>query len=81
MSDWQPIESAPKDQIILLYRPSAPWPEVQVAPGQYKKDEYAKKPKPYWQIWLFILNGKTESRNYEPTHWQPLPKPPASPTP
>jgi hypothetical protein len=81
MSYWQPIETAPKDQIIILYRPNAPWPAIKVAPGKYNNDEYAKKPKPFWEIWLCIWNGKTVSRNYEPTHWQPLPEPPVLPTP
>jgi hypothetical protein len=81
MSNWQPIETAPKDQIVLLYRPTAPFPAIQVAPGKYDSDQYARKPRPYWSIWLCVWNGKTESRTYHPTHWQPLPAPPELPTP
>ena len=77
--NWQPIETAPKDQIVLLYRPTAPWPAIQVVPGRYYNDQYAKKPRPFWGIWLTIWNSKTESRAYEPTHWQPLLEPPDAP--
>lgn len=76
MSEWQPIETAPKDKRILLYRPTAPewW---MVMGGRYDSDEYAKNPKPYWSTDNWSL-GKTEQRQNAPTHWMPLPEPPKS---
>ncbi len=75
MIEWQPIETAPKDgTTILLYRPSAAaWAKVTV--GKYKDDNFAKKAKPYWEIW-FKIGGVRESREWNPTHWMPLPVPP-----
>ena len=74
MSEWQPIETAPKDKRILLYRPTAPewW---MVMGGRYDSDEYAKNPKPYWSTYNWRL-GKTEQRQNAPTRWMPLPEPP-----
>jgi len=74
MNEWQPIETAPKDERILLYRPTSPewW---RVIGGMYDSDEYAKKPKPYWTVDNWAL-GKLEQRQNAPTHWMPLPEPP-----
>ena len=76
MSEWQPIETAPKDKRILLYRPTAPewW---MVMGGRYDSDKYAKNPKPYWSTDNWSL-GKMEQRQNAPTHWMPLPEPPKS---
>ena len=76
MSEWQPINTAPLDRIVLLHRPTAPFSAIRVAPGKYETDQYAKKPKPYWAVWLCVWNGKTESREYPPTHWRDYPEPP-----
>ncbi len=74
MSEWMPIDSAPKDQMILLFRPNAiRWGRV--SPGQYNEDRFAKKPRPFWDGWLKI-GGTTDWRKWEPTHWMPLPDPP-----
>ena len=75
---WQPIETAPKDGdgLILLYRPSdAKW--AQVAPGKWSQNDFAKSPRPYWEIWLCI-GSKIEARKWEPTYWMPLPEPPTA---
>lgn len=73
---WQPIETAPKDgSLILLYRPDAyDWGKV--TPGKWEAQQYSKKPQPYWDIWLKIGSTR-ESRAWVPTHWMPLPEPPA----
>lgn len=74
MSEWMPIETAPKDVIILLYRPSAiGWGMVTL--GKYNYDLYAKKPRPFWEGWLKI-GDVTQWREWQPTHWMPLPEPP-----
>jgi hypothetical protein len=75
--EWQPIDTAPKDGgIILLYRPTA-YPWGQITPGKWEDQPYAKRPKPFWDIWLKI-GSITESRQWEPTHWMPLPPRPSS---
>ena len=72
MSEWQPIETAPKDRFIL------------VAPGIYTgllcgiaiwdDDDYEKNPRPFWRR----LEGPNArySRSRQPTHWMSLPEPP-----
>lgn len=76
MSDWQPIETAPKDGTrVLLYRESRfEWTRIIV--GQWDTERFANKPRPYWTHDLERLTGKTEARATTVTHWQPLPEPP-----
>lgn len=74
MNKWKQIETAPKDKLILLYRPDA-WDWGKVAPGAFNRDEYAKKPKPYWEIWLKV-GTVSQAREWKPTHWMELPDAP-----
>jgi len=64
--EWQPIETAPRDdRRILVWRPD-------------EKDghHFAHAGVDYWR-----LNGWYLSRRYQqPTHWMPLPAPPADST-
>ena len=78
LGGWLPIETAPRDgkDMLLLFRPAASqW--AKVAPGKFNVEEFARRPRPYWEIWLKI-GGITESRAWEPTHWMPMPPPPAA---
>ena len=43
-SEWQPISTAPKDRELILFCPRF---GIQ-CPGEWRKDEYAKTPRPYW---------------------------------
>ncbi len=70
MSEWQPIETAPKDgRTIIVYRSIAGWDVLGTA---------------YWVnirgIDGWISNGFSEPPGNlglgHPTHWQPLPLPP-----
>lgn len=68
---WQPIETAPKDgrSAILL------WGDGQVLPGSYLDNSGSARP---WAGWrppsgAFWPKG-------QPTHWMPLPTPPAQDT-
>jgi hypothetical protein len=45
---WQPIETAPKDQLIMLWRPEFHGCDI----GRSDKDQYAKKPSPYWRSYF-----------------------------
>jgi len=61
MSEWQPIETAPKDPSkYLILRCSLPTPNhTCVGVWMYT----------YWRA----IHSKT---TLQPTHWQPLPEPP-----
>lgn len=66
MSEWHPIETAPKDCRVLTYGPlrdgSGFYYEVQ----QYRNGRHAR-----WPIeWM--------DNSLAPTHWMPLPKAPQS---
>ena len=73
MAEWMPIETAPKDEtVVLLYCPESwdtdgvrvGWWTDSWAQGGWFDDEAASGP-------LTGLYGM-------PTHWQPLPSPPDS---
>lgn len=73
MSEWQPIETAPKDGTkIMVY---CPWFGV-CGPAQWDDDRYAKKPRPYWTHWGSGIWGVSRVREDQPTHWMPLLQPP-----
>lgn len=76
MTEWQPIETAPKDRTIILFRPTASRKAIRVAPGRYDDAKYAKEPKPYWSICLAYHNVMSWSRHHEPTHWCDFPPEP-----
>jgi hypothetical protein len=70
---WQPIETAPKDGTrVMLYRPGQ-----DPVFGRWNSDRFASKPKPFWDHDLIRLHGMLDARKNPPTHWQPLPDPPA----
>jgi hypothetical protein len=60
MSEWQPIETAPKDEVILVYDGDdiymAEWDDSFNSRG-----------------WRLYIDG---ARLYRTTHWMPLPEPP-----
>lgn len=73
---WQTIATAPQDALILLYRPGIRYPWAQIDIGKWDNNQHAKHPRPFWRSMNCLL-GITEMRDYFPTHWQPLPAPPA----
>lgn len=60
MSEWQPIETAPEGEEILVYAPIDG-----VVSSIYKFGA--------WQKLIMVYGG---SKTNEPTHWMPLPEPP-----
>ena len=66
MTDWQPIETAPKDETHFL----AYWPPSEVEPylKQYHVCHYAHGV--LWPSWI--------RDDDMPTHWMPLPPPPVN---
>ncbi len=73
MSDWQPIDTAPRDGTRVLL-----WCEDGV--GAVIGIWYAFKSNllpPYWATTRGLLHGSAHDREYQPTHWQPLPPAPS----
>lgn len=68
MSEWQPIETAPKNTPIL------------VAPShiQGRSCDMAWMPSTHCR-WMEV--DEFGEKNLKPTHWMPLPEPPARPAP
>lgn len=75
MSEWQPIETAPRDEIVLLYGLTAgeisgvsDEPAIcigsRTGKGNYPGFEWACEGTDAYAVWA------------KPTHWMPLPGPP-----
>jgi hypothetical protein len=65
MTEWQPIETAPRDgRRVLLCRAKHPEP-WSAHTGYWHKSR---------EIWSPM--GMYPERNPNPTHWMPLPEPP-----
>ena len=58
---WQPIDSAPNDQVVLIYGPRG----VEVGLRHL-----------YASARLYWVSNWTPIEGYQPTHWMPLPEPP-----
>ena len=65
---WQPIETAPKDGTILVFRGRGTRVEI----AQWHDDRQSNPPKPYWLD--SSLHGISWMRANPPTHWMPLPE-------
>lgn len=81
VSQWLPIESAPKDgtEVLLFGRDCVTygsWSEPSSIPRLVYQDGFA--PEHVWEefepYWASADGGFTEE--HPPTHWQPLPPPP-----
>ena len=68
MTEWQPIETAPKDLDDILLCSRGTWYTVRVG---------------YWDNWIKPNGGwhvtDQPPGNWKPTHWMPLPSPPPIP--
>lgn len=72
MSEWLPIESAPKDGTFIILYASHNEPPVSI--GYYEDDGEL------WagaasQVW-WMVEADIMPSACRPTHWMPLPKPP-----
>lgn len=76
MSEWQPIETAPKDGTpILLYWPHYPDEEKGVVwLGAWKVND--RLAKGYFSDSCEWDDFEMAEPRYAPSHWQPLPPPP-----
>lgn len=67
---WQPIETAPKDEFVLLAGPSGYTTIKTVfATGRMCSDYHVGR-------WIDHANDDLTDWGFEPTHWMPLPKAP-----
>ena len=68
---WLPIETAPKDEFVLLAGPSGYTTiETVFATGRMCSDYHVGR-------WIDHANDDLTDWGFEPTHWRPLPKAPA----
>lgn len=73
MSEWQPIETAPKDgtTIPVIWDGVVRFARFDLRGGPFD-DNGMLTPG-----WVFVAyDGKPRARAFEPTHWLPLPEPP-----
>ena len=61
MSEWQPIETAPKDKTLIVYQERCPVMMAKWARSEQDDDDLWYGPD-FYLIW--------------PTHWMPLPEQP-----
>jgi hypothetical protein len=72
---WRPIEMAPKDgseeggNRQLLCKSARGKAEFYF----WDSDQYAKKPRPFWNSYGLSMFGTRHIRANQPTHWSPLP--------
>jgi len=71
MSDWQPIETAPKDGTeILVFVPPSTYTRGYVRSVQWRDHDID-----FWHV-EDNKHGPFPLRGGSPTHWIPLPEPP-----
>lgn len=71
MGEWQPIETAPMREKIIVARVCG-WEKPTISIGLQRVYYDVDNENPMWS-----LNGKRIYGDKDkPTHWQPLPKPP-----
>lgn len=73
-SIWRPMEAAPKDRRILLrYEAGTIFSAKMICAGRWNSDQYAKKPKPYWDADVKHA-GVAPMRENPPSGWMELPE-------
>ncbi|QWE95622.1 DUF551 domain-containing protein [Cupriavidus sp. EM10] len=76
-SGWQPIETAPKWKEVLVWREdSGSFIAKLVAPEDVPEADAESWEDPSIPVWLSDAYGWQEGSE-TPTHWMPLPQPPA----
>jgi len=75
MSEWQPIETAPKNATqVLIYSPERCANCTPNSAGMHA----AHWEGGHWITGRLVKGGVTLEPNHEPTHWMPLPSPPVT---
>lgn len=73
MSEWQPIETAPKDGSHIQVWPPT-WTGVSSC-ARWETDKHSKNPRPFWSRTDDFGRVGT-SRAIKTTHWKPISKGP-----
>lgn len=68
MTDWQPIETAPKDENILLF-------DGDIHEGYWDEVDYDEFRDVRIMGWVYG-SANIDPTNFSPTHWRPVPPPP-----
>lgn len=80
MSEWQPIETVPRDRYVLLFSPHAPDWDGNMEVGRWFGDEengcFWSPGGPNGGTELSGENATIGHYGNDFTHWMPLPKPP-----
>lgn len=71
MSEWQPIETAPKDGSRILG-----WAKSKNGSDDLRLVIFWDQTSPEGARWIVAFNAFW---HFEPTHWMPLPEPPEVP--
>ena len=74
MSEWQPIETAPKGRVILL------WAVTDLGDGgEVRNWKMATGHTPFYGPIEWTWDGyRLRQWDVQPTHWMPLPEPPGA---
>jgi hypothetical protein len=81
MTEWQTIETAPRDKIvgsllseeILIFVPTI-GEKGSVFVARWDDDEYASRPHPRWESTHYCYKPM-DARKHKPTLWMPIPFP------
>lgn len=68
---WRPIETAPKDGTQIMV-----WRRSSFGSGYFRLDRWTRDWREH-EDWEGNREGQGEGSMYPPTHWTPLPTPPA----
>lgn len=80
MNDWLPIETAPKDaERIELWLPVRGDSPGRAVFGHWDRQQYNKRPQPYWTTDESMALGISWARQRQPSHWRPMSKGPGAP--
>ena len=69
--NWQPIETAPKDQRVLLYYPkeASMYSEEKIVCGEYTTEAFRNTMISFWNNDSWFLWGAREIKKRQPTMW------------
>lgn len=76
--NWLPIETAPKDQRILLCYSEEVFNGIHCIMGQWNDDRYSRNPFPRWTSDMSSLLGVVREKRLQPCFWMPVPDKPRS---
>lgn len=75
---WQPIETAPRGRNVLLWAPCDGITDWQMETGWIRRDDGDPfQPDKYGMTGVYWRGRWLKPHDTMPTHWHPLPAPPA----